>query len=147
MPTIAGAAPNTMPVRSETAIAKPTTSSEGDACTGMSLAFGNATAMIARAAAKATARPASPPAPASITLSTRNCVTSRPRGAPSATLTAVSVLRPIPRTSSRLARLAQATSSTPRAIAWSSSRVGATRSRMLLTPPAAPVNVTCCRST
>ena len=70
-------------------------------------------------AQNATARPASPPSADRERLSTKSWPMMRGRVAPIAKRTAISLLREEPRTSIRLARLAQAISSTAPVVAIS----------------------------
>src|SRR6266478_5199260 len=73
--------------------------------------------MRARSAQKATARPVIPPSAERERLSINSCPMMRGRVAPMARRTAISFTRPEPRTSMRLARLAQAMSKTTPVVA------------------------------
>ena len=85
----------------------------------------------------ATNSEANPPTRASSTLSVSSCSTRWRRVAPSASRTPISVARPAPRASSRLAMLAQAMSSTM-AVTEKSSRIGVFASRWMELWPRAP---------
>ena len=88
---------------------------EGEALMGtpaMPPTEGNAKCRIRRVPAKAIARPAAPPNSESKMLSVRACLTSRDACAPSAMLNDICRRRSMPRTSMRLATLAQTISST-----------------------------------
>jgi hypothetical protein len=123
----AGSAPNSMPVRTETASVK--------ASTGPSMP--TSLARVVKRAVKATSRsrpaaasasPITPPISASSVLSVSSWRTSRPRPAPSAARIASSRLRRSMRDSIRFATLAQAISSTQPTAPSSTKSVGRARS-------------------
>jgi hypothetical protein len=111
----AGPTPNATPVNSETTKANSITGMEGEALIG-TLAnpakVGNANRRIRRVHANAIATPAAPPNSESKILSVRGCLRIREVWAPRAMLKDVCLRRSIPRTSIRLATLAQTISNT-----------------------------------
>ena len=107
----AGTSPNTSPVRIDT----PTANTATGHASPMFCARGSAAALAALRSDtphKATSNPAAPLTHARTTLSIRSCRKIRPRPAPSAKRSAISLRRPTPRASSRLATFAQAISRT-----------------------------------
>ncbi len=111
----AGNNPNRTPVRSETASVNPSSRQSRpmpEPSSPMRGSPAGLTASSARTPAKPNASPSTPPAIASIMLSVKSWRTIRVRLAPSAARMANSRLRPVARTSSRLATLAHAINST-----------------------------------
>jgi hypothetical protein len=101
----AGARPKTTPVSSVTPIANATT--RGSTPTsGTGSTFGGSVDSSQLTAHVAPSRPSTPPMPESTTLSTRSCRIRRPRPAPSAARTAISLWRSSARASSRFATFA-----------------------------------------
>ncbi len=97
-------------------MANPITTPEGFASIGTFCSPGKASASSILVPAYATASPSSPPNPESNKLSVSSCRTILPRAAPSADRSDISTLRAMPRTSSRFAMFAHATSRTSPAI-------------------------------
>ena len=144
-PWSAGISPNSTPVPIATTSANSSTRQSPTTSAPSGPIRGNPTVLTdssARMPATPRVKPSAPPSIESMTLSVSNCRTIRPRPAPTAVLSAISRLRPIARTSMRLATLAQAISRTrPTAPSSTRSRVRAFRtsvSRIGSAPKTAP---------
>ena len=108
----AGASPNSRQVRRASALVKPSTRASGLRSTNRRLASVVRNATRPALSQCASTAPAAAPTTASSTLSAISCRTMRPREAPMASRTAISRSRAVARASIRLARFAQAMSST-----------------------------------
>ena len=108
---IAGAIPNSTPVTSDTSAVNAATRPSTPTSRRRGMLSG-ADATSASTPQNASSRPTAPPASAMSTLSVSSCWTIRPRLAPSAVRSAISLRRDAARASSRFATLAHAISST-----------------------------------
>jgi hypothetical protein len=115
----AGNMPKSSPVPIASAAAKSTTAGCSSSCRVVTACAGRMEP-ISASVHRATSRLAIPPSSASRTDSVRSCASTWRRLAPSERRTAISIPRPAPRASSRLAMLAQAMSRTRPVMAKSS---------------------------
>ena len=132
----AGKSPNTMPVMTLNAAENTITGPLTENCI-VSAACGGRRALMTLSVHCATNSDARPPTSASITLSVRRSTTRCRRVAPSARRMPISLARPAPRASSRLAMLAQAMRRTT-PVTENSSRIGVFASRSMELWPRAP---------